>query len=192
MNVLQIITCLDFEAGTVGLLLVYALNIPPVLQRLLMWSTEVESHFTSVERVLEYCDLEPEAALETDVKPDKDWPNRGSVMFENVHFRYHETLPEILHGINAHVKPKEKVLLSSHLITLLINRCIFLSVCEVWAILSEAYLEPFQPSLWGFFVKLVPSLDVERSKLFLLLYLRRILPYNLHKIRKNPQMLSIM
>ena len=68
----------------------------------------------------------------------------------------------------------------------------FLSVCKVWAILSEAYLEPFQPSIWSFFAKLVPSLDVERSKLFLLLYLYRILPYNLHKIQKNPQMLSIM
>ena len=140
---LEIITCLDFEAGTVGLLLVYALNIPPVLQRLLMWSIEVESHFTSVERVLEYCDLEPEAALETDVKPDKDWPSRGSVMFENVHFRYHETLPEILHGINAHVKPKEKVLFNFHSITFFLDRGIFLSVCEIWTNLLEAYVEPF-------------------------------------------------
>lgn len=47
-------------------------------------ATETESQMTSVERVLEYCDLQPEAALETDPgsRPGDGWPNHGKGSFE--------------------------------------------------------------------------------------------------------------
>jgi len=59
--------------------------------------------------VFEYCDLEPEAPLHTDVRPPKDWPKRGSITFDRLQFSYHRTLPNVLHGITAKIHNNEKV-----------------------------------------------------------------------------------
>lgn len=64
---------------------------------------------TSVERILEYCDLEPEAPRETDTKPPQDWPSKGKIDFDHMNFRYHKTLPRVLHSITCSIKPSEKV-----------------------------------------------------------------------------------
>ena len=64
---------------------------------------------TSVERILEYCDLESEAAPETDVKPPPEWPEKGNIVFSDMSLAYHETLPNVLHKISCNIKPKEKV-----------------------------------------------------------------------------------
>ena len=62
-----------------------------------------------MERILEYCDLESEAPVKTDVEPPKDWPKRGSIVFDKVDFTYHKTLPDVLHSVSAHIKSMEKV-----------------------------------------------------------------------------------
>ncbi len=64
---------------------------------------------TSVERVLEYTELDSEAPSETDVKPPDGWPNRGSIRFNNMTFAYAAGLPNVLRGVTAHVKSNEKV-----------------------------------------------------------------------------------
>ena len=64
---------------------------------------------TSVERVLEYCELESEAPPVTDVKPPTDWPQRGSIRLKNMSFAYAEGLPHVLHDITCHIKSTEKV-----------------------------------------------------------------------------------
>lgn len=64
---------------------------------------------TSVERVLEYCELESEPPIETDVKPPDDWPKRGSIRFKDMSFSYAKGLPNVLNGINCHIKSNEKV-----------------------------------------------------------------------------------
>lgn len=99
----------DGQAGTVGLLLTYAISIAPLLQYFVQQSTEVENYFTSVERVFEYCDLESEAPRHTDVRPPKDWPQRGTVTFDRLQFAYHRSLPNVLHGITAKIHSKEKI-----------------------------------------------------------------------------------
>ena len=64
----------------------------------------------AAERVLEYCDLESEADLEIlEAEPDKDWPQHGEIMAENLRFSYHPSLPVVLKNIHFHIKPKEKV-----------------------------------------------------------------------------------
>lgn len=65
---------------------------------------------TSVERILEYCDLESEAAPETEVKPPPNWPSNGNIVFDNMSLAYHKSLPNVLHNISCNIKPKEKVL----------------------------------------------------------------------------------
>lgn len=70
---------------------------------------------TSVERILEYCSLEPEAPRETDTKPPPSWPSKGEIEFDNMSFKYHKSLPRVLHSISCCIKPHEKVTsLSKH------------------------------------------------------------------------------
>ena len=100
---------LGLSAGEVGLMLAYTINITGVFQQCIRQSTEVENHMTSVERVLEYCELESEAPSITDVRPPSDWPQRGSIRLKNMSFAYAEGLPNVLHNITCHIKSTEKV-----------------------------------------------------------------------------------
>lgn len=62
-----------------------------------------------MERILEYGELESEPPQRTDVVPEEDWPERGSVVFDRLNFTYHKSLPNVLHCITAHIKSREKV-----------------------------------------------------------------------------------
>lgn len=64
----------------------------------------------SVERVLEYCNLEPESELQiTDMKPNKEWPQYGIISGEKLCFSYHTSLPLVLKDLYFCVRSKEKV-----------------------------------------------------------------------------------
>ena len=69
----------------------------------------------SVERVLNYSELEPEAALETpkDRKPPADWPATGHIVFRDVTLRYDPDPTPALDHISFEIRPKEKVRCSS-------------------------------------------------------------------------------
>jgi len=107
--IIPLIFAEQFTAGTVGLLIVYAISVPPSIQRVLLQSTEMENQFTSVERILEYCDLASEADDETAVQPESDWPRCGTITFDKVDFKYHDSLPNVLHSFTAHIKSKQKI-----------------------------------------------------------------------------------
>lgn len=64
---------------------------------------------TSVERIVEYMNLESEAPAETQTKPEDDWPSRGQIEFDSMSFTYHRGLPDVLHHITCTIKPTEKV-----------------------------------------------------------------------------------
>ncbi|XP_037617959.1 multidrug resistance-associated protein 4-like [Sebastes umbrosus] len=51
-------------------------------------SAEVEDLMMSVERVVEYTELESEAHWETQKRPPPDWPSKGPVTFDRVSFSY--------------------------------------------------------------------------------------------------------
>ena len=66
----------------------------------------------SVERVLQYSDLAPEASLVSTEKqaPSDEWPQEGGIWFTAAHLRYSENLPFILKDLSFKIYPKEKVL----------------------------------------------------------------------------------
>ena len=66
---------------------------------------------TSVERVIEYSALTPEAPLEStdENSPPKDWPKHGIVSGEGATFKYNDDGPIVLKGINFCVRSSEKV-----------------------------------------------------------------------------------
>ena len=66
---------------------------------------------TSVERVIGYSALTPEAPLESteENRPPKEWPKHGIISGEGVIFRYTKDGPVVLKGINFCVRSSEKV-----------------------------------------------------------------------------------
>eukprot|EP00795_Rhopilema_esculentum_P002810 gene2810-1037_t len=97
------------SGGAVGLILAYTLNVSGVFQQCVRQSTEVENQMTSVERVLEYCEIESEAPPVTEKRPPDNWPENGSISFKNMSLRYAPHLKDVLHRISCKVRPREKV-----------------------------------------------------------------------------------
>jgi ATP-binding cassette subfamily C (CFTR/MRP) protein 4 len=101
----------DSQGGAgVGLAVSSAMALTGALQWGVRQSAETENHLVSVERVLEYSHLEPEAALESkpDRKPPKNWPSQGEIRMKNVFLKYDDEAP-VLRQISCVIKPKEKI-----------------------------------------------------------------------------------
>lgn len=64
---------------------------------------------TSVERVVEYTELESEAPWETDKHPSPDWPRCGCITFDRVNFSYSADGPVVLKNMTAVFRSREKV-----------------------------------------------------------------------------------
>jgi len=67
-------------AGTVGLMITYALQITHFLNLLVRTTGNIETNIVSVERINEYAELTPEAPWEIqERKPPQNWPKNGSI-----------------------------------------------------------------------------------------------------------------
>uniref|UniRef100_A0A3Q2CN40 Multidrug resistance-associated protein 4 n=1 Tax=Cyprinodon variegatus TaxID=28743 RepID=A0A3Q2CN40_CYPVA len=97
------------EAGQVGLVLTYAVTLVGNFQWTVRQSAEVENMMTSVERVVEYTELESEAPWETKNRPPADWPSKGMVTFDRVNFSYTPDASLVLKDISATIEPSEKL-----------------------------------------------------------------------------------
>ncbi|NWR88374.1 MRP4 protein, partial [Furnarius figulus] len=96
--------------GTIRYLLIF--KYCPIYM-LSIITTEIKSAFRtvmiSVERVMEYTELEKEAPWETNKHPPPEWPNQGMIAFENVNFTYSLDGPLVLRHLSVLIKPREKV-----------------------------------------------------------------------------------
>uniref|UniRef100_A0A667ZNZ1 Cystic fibrosis transmembrane conductance regulator n=1 Tax=Myripristis murdjan TaxID=586833 RepID=A0A667ZNZ1_9TELE len=99
----------QLDAGAVGLALSYAITLMGMFQWGVRQSAEVENMMTSVERVVEYTELESEAPWETQKRPPPEWPNQGLVTFDRVNFSYSADGPLVLQNLKATFRPREKV-----------------------------------------------------------------------------------
>ena len=71
----------------------------------------------SVERILEYVSLPNEndaikSKMQKDfkyIKPDKNWPSKGEIVFQNVTFNYDTNLPAVLNNLSFKINPGEKI-----------------------------------------------------------------------------------
>ncbi|XP_031558850.1 multidrug resistance-associated protein 4-like, partial [Actinia tenebrosa] len=104
-----------FETGTalsasvVGLCLTYAKMLTGMFQWCTRQSAEVENIMTSVERVIEYSQLEPEAEPSKPLQIPRDWPSNGVISAERLYYSHHKTLPPVLKNLNFCIKSEEKV-----------------------------------------------------------------------------------
>lgn len=70
---------------------------------------EFEARMNAPERVLEYHNVEQEKAYEIEeTKPDKDWPPKGKIVFDNLTIAYKPGVP-VLHSLSATIKAREKI-----------------------------------------------------------------------------------
>ncbi|XP_013866191.1 ATP-binding cassette sub-family C member 4 [Austrofundulus limnaeus] len=99
----------QLDAGSVGLALTYAVTLMGMFQWGVRQSAEVENMMTSVERVVDYTELQSEAPWEMQQRPPPDWPNKGLVTFDRVSFSYSDDSPLVLQSLEATFKPKQKV-----------------------------------------------------------------------------------
>lgn len=67
------------------------------------------NYMMSVERILEYSQLEPEKQPQIQKSVLKNWPNEGRIEFKKVFYRYSAEAEPVLRGLSFAVQPKEKV-----------------------------------------------------------------------------------
>ncbi|XP_057563819.1 ATP-binding cassette sub-family C member 4-like [Hippopotamus amphibius kiboko] len=97
------------DAGQIGLVLYLALTLTGMIQWCVRQSIEVENMMISVERVIEYTDLEKEAPWQHQTHPRKFWLHEGRISFYRVNFTYSLNGPLVLMDLTADIKPGEKV-----------------------------------------------------------------------------------
>lgn len=97
-----------FNGASVGLAISQSMALTAMLQWGIRQSAEVMNQLMSVERVLEYRDLEAE---EKEVKKvaNKTWPEDGRIKFKDVVYRYAKEMEPALKGVNFEVKSCEKI-----------------------------------------------------------------------------------
>jgi ATP-binding cassette, subfamily C (CFTR/MRP), member 1 len=98
------------SASWLGLAMSYALQITGSLNWIVRQTVEVETNIVSVERVLEYAQLAPEAPeIISKNRPPISWPSQGGVTFDHYSTRYRPELDLVLKDISLRIKPKEKI-----------------------------------------------------------------------------------
>ncbi|GME82213.1 unnamed protein product [Ambrosiozyma monospora] len=96
--------------GLVGLAVSYALQVTQSLNWIVRMTVDIESNIVSVERVVEYSKLTPEApSIIEDKRPSTQWPFNGVINFKNYSTRYRPELDLVLKNINLSIAQKEKV-----------------------------------------------------------------------------------
>eukprot|EP01127_Copromyxa_protea_P010841 TRINITY_DN2685_c0_g2_i4.p1 TRINITY_DN2685_c0_g2~~TRINITY_DN2685_c0_g2_i4.p1 ORF type:complete len:931 (+),score=213.14 TRINITY_DN2685_c0_g2_i4:1731-4523(+) len=97
------------SAAVAGLSISYSLRLTVNLDMLIRMSTEVETSLVSVERCMQYTELDQEAPYVNEYMCPPDWPSKGDISFKDLAIRYREGLPYVLNGLTVDIKAHEKV-----------------------------------------------------------------------------------
>ncbi|XP_066432335.1 multidrug resistance-associated protein 1-like isoform X2 [Eleutherodactylus coqui] len=98
----------SISPGLLGLAVVNSLQLTRILKEAVHAATDMETNSVSVERVKEYCDLEPEAPWKSE-HDSTEWLHAGRVEFQNYGLRYRKDLELVLKKVTASIQPGEKV-----------------------------------------------------------------------------------
>ncbi|KAF4697379.1 ATP-binding cassette sub- C member 8 [Perkinsus olseni] len=96
--------------GVAGLAISSALQITAALSMLTRVIAMAENSFNSVERIVEYSEVEPEAppVIENN-RPPKNWPEEGNITYKMVTARYRSDLAPVLRNVSFSLKGGEKI-----------------------------------------------------------------------------------
>jgi ABC-type multidrug transport system fused ATPase/permease subunit len=110
----------SIDVSLASLALSSTTGITFMLSALSMNAAELETRMNSVERILQYTEIEQEAPeFIDDNRPDKTWPQKGKVEFKELSIAYktgpldengnHTYGEPVLKKVSAVIKPKEKI-----------------------------------------------------------------------------------
>ncbi|CAD6992114.1 unnamed protein product [Ceratitis capitata] len=101
------------NGGDVGLAITQAMGLTGMVQWGMRQSAELENCMTSVERIIEYKEIEPEGDLESQPKkkPPKAWPEQGKIVFDELSLRYFPDpkSDRVLSLLSFEIQPCEKI-----------------------------------------------------------------------------------
>ncbi|KAJ5153186.1 abc multidrug transporter protein [Penicillium canariense] len=94
-----------------GLVLSYLVSITQTLLFSVRQVAEVENSMTCVERIHYYSNHIPQEASDesSTTKVEENWPAKGEIIFKGVQARYRPALPLVIHDLNLHVRPGERL-----------------------------------------------------------------------------------
>ncbi|XDA80092.1 hypothetical protein R6Z07F_010083 [Ovis aries] len=104
----SLILAKTLDLGQVGLVLSLTFTLTGIFQWCIRQSAEVENMMISVERGIEYTDLEKEAPWELENRPPPIWPPNGRISFSSVNLRYNLDSPLVLRNLEAFIYPGGK------------------------------------------------------------------------------------
>ncbi|KAK4879949.1 hypothetical protein RN001_008095 [Aquatica leii] len=99
----------DYYGGDVGLVITQYLTLNGILQWGMRQWSELENNMTSVERILEYSDVESEPIRDNSVGIPEGWPALGKISFQNVSMKYTTDSKPVLKNLDFTVYPGEKI-----------------------------------------------------------------------------------
>jgi ATP-binding cassette subfamily C (CFTR/MRP) protein 4 len=102
----------DVDPTILGLVLSMLLQLVGMFQWCIRQSAEVVNQMVSVERVLAFGELEPEAPLEHEEDKaflENGWPATGSIEFQNLTVRYRQSLPPVLENVGFRIPAGSRV-----------------------------------------------------------------------------------
>ncbi|EFA05268.1 putative multidrug resistance-associated protein lethal(2)03659-like Protein [Tribolium castaneum] len=94
--------------GYIGLAITQSTSLVGLIQYGTKTWSELDSQMTSVERVVEYAELEPEKDDGTTVPSDL-WPNNGRILFDDVTMKYPLSNTTVLKSVTFNINPGEKI-----------------------------------------------------------------------------------
>ncbi|XP_076270121.1 ATP-binding cassette subfamily C member 4-like isoform X2 [Rhynchophorus ferrugineus] len=99
------------NGSLVGLALSQSLILTGMLQYGMRQTAEVVNQLTSVERVLQYTQLDNEGPFETpaDRKPKGKWPKNGRIEFQRMSLKYVQDEPPVLNNLDFVIQSGEKI-----------------------------------------------------------------------------------
>uniref|UniRef100_A0A2M3ZKJ0 Putative abc transporter n=1 Tax=Anopheles braziliensis TaxID=58242 RepID=A0A2M3ZKJ0_9DIPT len=93
----------------VGLAITQSMALTGMMQWGIRQSAEVANFMMSVERLLEYRDLESERQPPKPQKTGANWPEAGRIEFRNVTYRYFDGATAVLKALSFEIQPREKI-----------------------------------------------------------------------------------
>lgn len=106
------------RGGDIGLVITQSSIIAGVFQFTITKTTETIAGMVSVERILQYSDIEKEEAFEVSNRQKlmKRWPHSGKISFSNVYLTYAPGEAPVLKNLNLCIKAGERVLFACFLV----------------------------------------------------------------------------
>lgn len=97
------------ESGTVGMSLSLIMKLVLAIQWGMRQTAELENNMTSMERIIEYIDLEPEDDIIVEDQKLDHWPKTGKIEFSNLTMKYSAYSKATLKGLNLEINSGEKI-----------------------------------------------------------------------------------